>query len=210
MTNLKYSRVVCLILPLVFSIFFSCEVVYRISYGIKKEKSELEISRIIKFAKSNKIDTFYTIKGNYLSRFVENSKVSNDFFQPLQVRIYNSKNDSLIGYIVNCKVGGFPNLKWNRYGFFDSLPPKAFIKYDSLTTFNSDKQFIRNINLNDSLSFPIQKGSKYTINIYFSYYMNRQTKLLLKQARQTYSNKEGVKINYINSDRLMSNINYSK
>lgn len=203
----KLGTVLLILLILIISLS-SCDVIYRTCYGIKKVKSYIDISTIKKFAKKNNIDTFYTIKGAYNNLYVENSRTSNDFFQPLQVRIYDSESDSMIGIIVNCKVGGFPNLTWNRYGFFDSLPPKKIIRYDSLTTFKSDKNYIRNVVLKDSLNYSLTKQKKITVLVYFSYYMNKQSKRLIKLVRETYSKNSNVKIEYINSDRLLTKIRY--
>jgi len=204
----KKFGVVFFILPLIVILLNSCDLIYRTCFGIKKEKSYIDISVIKKFAKKNEIDTFYTIKGGYNQLYIENYRKSNDFFQPLQVRIYDSANDSMIGIIVNCKVGGFPNLTWNRYGFFDSLPPKKIIRYDSLTTFKSDKNYLRNIVLKDSLYYPLTKQKRYTVLVYFSYYMNKQSKRLIELVRESYSKYDNVKIEYINSDRLLTKIKY--
>jgi len=204
----KKFGVIFFIPPLIVILLNSCDLIYRTCFGIKKEKSYIDISVIKKFAKKNEIDTFYTIKGGYNQLYIENYRKSNDFFQPLQVRIYDSENDSMIGIIVNCKVGGFPNLTWNRYGFFDSLPPKKIIRYDSLTTFKSDKNYLRNIVLKDSLYYPLTKQKRYTVLVYFSYYMNKQSKRLIELVRESYSKYDNVKIEYINSDRLLTKIKY--
>ena len=59
-----------------------------------------------------------------------------NLFQPLQV-LYFDAPGRLISYSVNCSVGGFPNLKWNRWGAFDHFPASQSIKLDTMNMVNN-------------------------------------------------------------------------
>lgn len=182
----------------------SCNLIIRKCYGIKNNKGTIKYSTITKFSKKLKIDTFYTVNNNYLNLHYSTKNYNNYFFQPLQVKFYSTINDSLTGMIVNCQVGGFPNLKWKRSGCFDSFSTTT--KLDTFPLLKNELIYFSN---NLSQEFPkISKSSKYTILVYYSVIMNRQTKRLIKLVRKSFKTTE-TKIIYINSDLFLSKIIYN-
>ena len=62
---------------------------------------------------------------------VRYQKESHNHFQPLQA-LYYDQTGHLISFHINCNAGGFPNLKWNRFGAFDEFIPKQQTPPDSI------------------------------------------------------------------------------
>lgn len=50
------------------------------------------------------------------------SNLYRKLFQPLQLKVFDNSGIQMF-HLVNCDVGGFPKLKWNREGTFDAYPP---------------------------------------------------------------------------------------
>lgn len=155
-----------------------------------------------------------------------------DLYQPLQVRAYN-KNRQLTSFLVNCHAGGFPNLKWNRNGEWDTVPMRSnsagypnynwndpwYKGYDSLQKvsalpadapldeylgYQAQFRYIR------ALSGQQVDPGKYVsdpfiIFVFWSCDMHRQSKRLIRRVRD-YAEKhpeEKIKIVYVNSDEVL-------
>lgn len=94
--------------------------------GIKKVRAMTDMD-IKSAATQNGIGTerIYKIDTAKIKRFYaflkqENPTAYKDVFQPLQLRVFDSKGYNTM-LLVNCYVGGIP-LKWNRFNTFDSFP----------------------------------------------------------------------------------------
>lgn len=125
--------------------------------------------------------------------------LSKNIYQPLQVRLF--KDDSLIFFINNCTVGGFPNLNWNRYGSFNELNLNR--KYVTLndTIFNS-LRIIKRIIVPE-----LNNEKEFKLITFWSSFMGRQTKRLIKQTNIFYqNNKSDIEVIYVNIDTLYSKL----
>ena len=69
------------------------------------------------------MDSFYTKLDTTDSlRWERQAKLLNNHLQMLQA-MYFDRAGRLVSFHLNCYAEGFPNLKWNKYGAFNSFPP---------------------------------------------------------------------------------------
>lgn len=125
-------------------------------------------------------------------------QVQKDHFQPLQA-IYYAKTGQMCSFHINCYCGGFPNLKWNRNGNFDTFLPKQQAPLDSVFTLEKQLSFIQPLSNQDVLDV---SPFDYVVVVHWSRYMGRQSKRLiaLVQKNAGLTNRERIKIIYVNSD----------
>lgn len=123
-----------------------------------------------------------------------------DHLQPLQALYYNEKGE-LISFHVNCYAGGFPNLKWNRNGVMESFPPGQQAPLDTLLSLQKQLEFLNPT----SRSQKEIKTTDYTVVVYWSAYMGRQSKRLIKQVQKNSNLLKGdhLQILYVNSDQAI-------
>lgn len=127
-------------------------------------------------------------------------KDQNNLTQPLQ-SLYFDASGRLISYSVNCSVGGFPNLKWNRYGTFNQFPPPKSVELD---TMNTVKDQLLHINPLNNAPFPDLRTYDYTVLVYWCRFMGRQSKRLVRVVKENVRLGEGKKIMvlYVNTDNF--------
>lgn len=190
----------------VFISFFiqSCSSLLLKTYGLKTMKP-LTTEEIIRQGKKYKIpasdgfeldSTYYTfIKSLDTSRFIQ---VQKDHFQPLQA-IYYDKTGQMCAFHINCYCGGFPNLKWNRNGNFETFLPKQQAPLDSIFTLEKQLSFVQPLAHQDTLNIT---PFDYVVVVHWSKYMGRQSKRLIElvQKNAHLTNRERIKIIYVNSD----------
>lgn len=190
----------------VFISFFiqSCSSLLLKTYGLKTMKP-LTTEEIIRQGKKYKIpasdgfeldSTYYTfIKSLDTSRFIQ---VQKDHFQPLQA-IYYDKTGQMCAFHINCYCGGFPNLKWNRNGNFETFLPKQQAPLDSIFTLEKQLSFVQPLAHQDTLNIT---PFDYVVVVHWSRYMGRQSKRLIElvQKNARLTNRERIKIIYVNSD----------
>jgi hypothetical protein len=123
-----------------------------------------------------------------------------NLMQPLQMKIFSGK-DSLLCYLLNCNVGGLPNLKWNRYHSLETFPPTSPpitpVKYT--LPLNKDTQFYKPIKTIAADSTPDA-----TVVVFWSKMMGRQSKVLINEAL-AYRNRfkqYHLRILFVNTDNL--------
>ena len=127
--------------------------------------------------------------------------IAKDHRQGLQALYYNEQGE-LISFHINCYASGFPNLKWNIDKVMETFPPKTKAPLDSILFLEKHLSLIPR-SLHGSI-MP-KEHKKYTILIYWSYLMGRQSKHLLKTIRKNLAkgNASEIDIIYINSDNLL-------
>ena len=189
---------------ILFFMLQSCSSLLLKTYGLKTMKP-LTAEEIIRQGKKYKIpesdayeldSTYYSfIKSLDTSRY---KQVIKDHFQPLQA-IYYDKTGQMCSFHINCYCGGFPNLKWNRNGNFETFLPKQQAPLDSVFTLEKQLSFMQPLAHQDTLTIT---PFDYIVVVHWSRYMGRQSKRLIaliqKNARLT--NRERIKIIYVNSD----------
>lgn len=213
---------------LIASSFISCSGIMTKVIGIKSMKLRSN-EQIKKFSEkfnipselSFVIDT--TTFCNNLSLLDSSRKaVSKDLMQPLQVRAYSVvDNNNMSFFTANCYANGFPNFKWNNSEAFNGdLLNDSLKTNDKFTGLISDVRgfLMENPNIiftlkddlfrlqplySDSKTDIYKDNSPYIVVVYWTVFMNRQSKRLIElvQDFQNRSNKE-IKIYYVNIDNL--------
>ncbi len=179
-------------------------------YGVKNPKI-VDEEKILAFSKKLNIDAnnSYILKSDYLAKEIaaqnpDRCEVESvtKLTQPLQIRIYG-QNDSLIVFQNNCDCGGFPNLQWNRFGIFDTIPPNRFSTLpDTSLLFTRDISNFLPLNDRSIIKHSLFLNVDYKIVIIWAIFMKRQSKRLIKKVNefvQTYPEKS-ISIIYVNSD----------
>ncbi len=120
--------------------------------------------------------------------------------QPLQA-LYFDASGRLISYSVNCSVGGFPNLKWNRYGAFNQFPAAKSVELDTMNTMNNHLLHINPLN---NAPFPDLRTYDYIVLVYWCRFMGRQSKRLVRLVQDNVRLAEGksVMVLYVNTDNF--------
>ena len=122
------------------------------------------------------------------------NQIKKNHLQPLQA-LYFNKTGKLISYHINCYTGGFPNLKWNRNGVFDSFPPKTQAPLDTIFTYNDIRKFVKDIN--------DDKNAEYNILVFWNIAMGRQSKRLIKIVNENAKLADkSINIIYVNDDDI--------
>jgi hypothetical protein len=141
------------------------------------------------------IDTSYW---SYLAKVdtAKHQEVKNHS-QPLQA-MYFDANGQLFRYYVNCYAGGFPNLKWNRFGGLNQFPPLPQAPVDSLLTLNQLVAFARPIEQVQDFN-----QSDTTIVVFWNRMMGRQSKRFIKFInRNAQLSKTTIQLLFVNTDEL--------
>ena len=124
-------------------------------------------------------------------------------YQPLQLRWYNAEGRSQ-WLVPNCDVGGFPNLKWKRFGLPDTLYPQQRSRTyaDSAWTVSDDLAYMRE---RYSGHVPQKaEGARGHLLVYWTYFMGRQSVRLARNVeRWRRQHGKGISVYYVNADSLM-------
>jgi len=127
-----------------------------------------------------------------------------NLFQPLQV-LYFDASGILSSYSVNCSVGGFPNLRWNRCGTFDQFPAAVSVELDTMTTLNDHLLHVNPLN---NAPFPDLRTYDYTVLVYWNRFSGRQSKCLVQVVKENVrlAKEKKVMVIYVNSDNFWAQV----
>lgn len=184
--------------------FSSCTSIFMAAYGIKSPE-RIENKVLLKTAKKYGIPTseiflLDTAYYAYLETFDSTlySDQINNHFQPLQA-LYYDKNGNLLSFHINCYAGGFPNLKWNRNGNFDTFLPKQQAPIDSILPLQVHLNYLQSLSGN---VISINPDYDYYAIVYWNKFMGRQSRNLVRQVQENakLTNDKKIKIMYVNSD----------
>lgn len=205
--NLKFNAS-ALIISLLF--LSSCQPIMRSIIGINNVQ-QLSQPEIIKYALKYNVDTTYLYSLNdtlykgfikqYDNSFPNEYFTSYQFYQPLFMFGFDSIGKMQF-FLRNCNVSGFPNIKWNRYGYFNSSPlliPSGYLP-DSSITFNTINAFLIPLTLDQEAYY---LDSTETIVVCWSHLMGRQSKRLIETV-QDYKKNVGTHayVYYVNTDNF--------
>lgn len=175
-----------------------------------KQPAECNMEEIIAY--SNKFgippNSSYYLDTTYLYDLLHSGKndttLYNNLMQPLQIRFYQ-KTDTLLSLHLNCTAGGFPNLKWNKRGQLETLPPNFTVEVDTCILFCKDLKYLTPIS-NDCHSFDYYNNADYNIILFWSVFMNRQSKILIREIQNYQKRFPDKKMNvlYVNTDKIFS------
>lgn len=192
--------------------FSSCNAVLTTIYGMKSPGNYTPFE-ILNIGKQYKIDTSecFILQKTYNNYFdsvgalygynpntCDTSQLFKNHYQPLQVLFFD-KSGKLVAFQNNCYAGGFPNLRWNRHNTFDSIPAKSVIPIDTLLKFSTLVNFI-NYPDGDKLNIGVLNDHDYHIAVFWTTFMGRQSKRLIRIIQDKYSNDKNISILYINAD----------
>jgi hypothetical protein len=142
-----------LYLIILFGSLQSCTPIILKTFGMKKMKV-LSNDQILKQGSKYNIPEkdSYELDSTYVDYIfsldsVKNKIESKNHFQPLQA-LYYDQTGQLKSFHINCNAGGFPNLKWNRFGTFDEFIPKQQTPLDSILPLEKHLEFIIPLNNN--------------------------------------------------------------
>lgn len=126
-------------------------------------------------------------------------------YQPIQT-LYYGHGSQPESWIINCYTQGFPNLKWNKDGKFNSFPPNAPTPLDTLVSFEKLMAHARPLFEADSKTV-LKTGpdQPYTVVVYWNRMMFRQCKRLNRYVQDNLM-KTGkpYRLLYINNDGLFA------
>ena len=129
------------------------------------------------------MDSFYTKLDTTDSlRWERLAKHLNNHLQMLQA-MYFDRAGRLVSYHLNCYAEGFPNLKWNKYGAFNSFPPSSAAPPDTLLPLPALLPHIRDTHDNPISATPSPQAD-YTVVVFWSGFFGRQSKRLIRTVQR--------------------------
>jgi len=134
---------------------------------------------------------------------IKYKKEQKNHFQPLQA-LYYDKTGQLKSFHINCNAGGFPNLKWNRFGTFDEFIPKQRTPLDSILPLQKHLDYLVPLNNKSTIEL---NDYDFVVLVHWSRFMGRQSKRLIKIVRENAAQNKTykTKIIYINNDNIFAN-----
>jgi len=198
-----------IIFPIFILLFFSmtsCSSIFTGLYGIKKTKT-VDENTIARFAEKYNIPASdnYEIDTSYFSylfsldttQFKEEIK---NHFQPLQALYYDNSGE-LKSFQVNCYVGGFPNLQWDRNEIMTTFPPKQQALIDSIIPLETHLKYLMPLSQTEKIQTDNYDN---IVIVHWNRFMGRQSKRLIRfvQDNRELATDKNVKIIYANTDNL--------
>ncbi len=183
------------------ALLVSCTGIMKGIYGVKKPissfselRTTIQNEEILSKYPNAYIDSNYM---NYVSRTLRaDSQKMNNAFQPMQA-LYFNQNKGLVSYHINCAIGGFPNLNWNKGNYFENYPPKTRVDVNAIQEYDSIVKFLHPVFPADSLSFS-QPSSPVTF-VFWNHMLFKQSKNLIKLVGENAKN-QNVKVVLVNTD----------
>lgn len=179
------------------------------TFGMKKMK-ELSKDEILKQGSKYNIpeNDSYELDSSYVDFLfsldsIKFKKEQKNHFQPLQA-LYYDQTGQLKSFHINCNAGGFPNLKWNRFGTFDEFIPKQQTPLDSILPLQKHLNYL--VPLNDKSTIT-KNDYDFVVLVHWSRFMGRQSKRLIKIVKENAAQNKNyrIKIIYLNNDNIFAN-----
>jgi hypothetical protein len=126
---------------------------------------------------------------------IGDNQLLHDLYQPIQMMVYDS-NHVLKSWEINCYAPGFPNLKWEKYINFDTIPPTPLRANPYLEVLNKNVGFDFIVDLQGS-KIALNKDYDYLFIAYYSLGLRRQSKRLLKAMKKYQEKHPELKIEII-------------
>jgi hypothetical protein len=173
------------------------------------ETKTLDKKTIQEYAEKNKIPAAdnFELDSMYI-RFINSIDTlrypveRKNHYQPLQA-LYYDQQGKLQAFIINCYARGFPNLKWNRGGIFDTFLPKQQAPVDSILPLYEHLKFIRPLPGAQRFVFG---QNEYTIIVYWNHFMGRQSRHLVEEVQKNLklAGNRKVRVIYVNNDNFFA------
>lgn len=203
---MKFAHFQKFIIIVIFYIIFfisiiSCDSILRKTVGIN-DVNEYSDKELMQLSRKYSIDTpLYSLDKNYLNyvKSFSDSLTIKNLLQPLQIIFFS--HNQVSAHLINCTVGGYPNLKWNRFRTFDSIPDvnspiiTQKLKYDNL---------IKHINPKPKFS----SGENICV-VFWSNFMGRQSKNLISYSKEI-NVQRNYQVIYVNNDNFFHYLSTQK
>jgi hypothetical protein len=177
-------------------------------YGMKKIK-HIDEDKIVRCSKkfnipsidNYEIDTTYFSYLHSLDTSIFKVQIKNHY-QPLQA-LYFDKSRKLCSFQINCYAGGFPNLNWNRNEKMTTFPPKEQAPIDSILSFEKQISFLKPLSKTELFA---QENFDYIVVVYWSKFMGRQSRRLIRtiQNNLKLGHDKKIKVIYANTDNVFA------
>ena len=144
------------------------------------------------------IDT--TVFTKFLSSLPDTSRSKHDFYQPLQVMAFDSTGKKHM-HLVNCSIGGFKDLDWDKYNTFDNFPLSAGNFYNSDTTIDLNKTFSF---FYKGVKIPDYSTADEIVVVFLAEFLKYQSQRLIdliKGYDEKFVNKD-IRVYYVITDNL--------
>lgn len=176
-----------------------------------KKIKELSETEIVKYDSNYSIpeNDAYELDSNYVDFLfsLDSIKYENkqkNHFQPLQA-LYYDNSGQLVSFHVNCDAGGFPNLKWNRFGAFDTFLLKHQAPVDSILSLRKHLDFLTPIHQSTSTDWSAFDD---VVIVHWIRFMGRQGKRLIEIVQKnvgldTHLNSRVI---YVNNDNIFNRV----
>lgn len=192
-----------------FSMTSCTRIVYSL-YGFKpKELRMLSDEEIVLNARKNGINSnqIFKVDSNYI-QFLKNLDTTQhklaqkNHYQPLQALYYDA-NGELQSFLINCYTKGFPNLKWNENGILNTFPPQQQAPLDNVLPLEKHLSLLHPTSTQAKILE--DNDQHYTLIIYWSPFMGRQSKRFVKKIHNNCKLAKGQNliIYYTYSDPLL-------
>ncbi|MFN8278879.1 MAG: hypothetical protein U0V49_01200 [Saprospiraceae bacterium] len=188
----------------------SCSSLLTGVYGIHKVHTTNDLTIL---ENSNKykipIEDSYVLDSSYITflRSLDSSRYQEQIknhYQPLQA-LYYDQSGQLCSFQINCYAGGIPNLRWKRDNIMSVFPPAIQAPIDSILPLVRHLQYLRPLDNKTKIS-----AGQYdtTIIVYWSLFMGRQSKRLIRTVRENskFAITKNIKIIYVNNDNFFASL----
>lgn len=183
----------------------SCQTIMMRLYGVRHYKT-VDEKLIVKQARKYNIpeSSMYYVDSAYFGYFKGldsvHKQVSKDRMQPLQACYYDASG-KLVSFQINCYAGGFPNLKWNRNGIFNTFVPKQQAPLDTLLNLQQHTDYLRTINEKTKIS---EEHFDYVIFVHWTVLLGRQSKRFIRyvQRNAALAKNSNIDIRYVNMEMM--------
>jgi hypothetical protein len=130
--------------------------------------------------------------------FGPDSQMIKNALQPIQA-LYFDTAGQLLSYHVNCYVGGFPNINWNKGNYFAQFPPRTRVPLPAPQTYGTLLPFLHPIRATDSL--PADRSGRPLIVVFWNYQLFRQSSNLIKLVQKNAAG-SGAQLIVVSTDWL--------
>jgi len=200
------NKIYCLLLAVAILLLCSCQPLMKALVGMKKPRalSDSEISKIAQKYGIGEADVYKLDTARFWVTLesIGDSAKQKDWYQPLQVKAFDSLGNSHF-HLINCNIGGFPNLDWNRFNTFDTYPLDIGRLKKVDTSFALDTELKMLIPINGVLPLTSSKNIESVI-VYWNRMMHKQSKSLIEIVMhyKTVHDSLDIKVYFVNTDAM--------
>lgn len=178
--------------------------------GFRNQKT-LSKEKIVKLSKRFKVpvNNLFMVEPSFYNEIVKNKNLSKkdkqNLEQPNQILVFD-KDKNNVTNLIDCNIGGFPILKWNRFKGMDSIPIKQGFFYTTPVFLSKNELDHISIKVTDESHFESTQNPSYFYYILWSRVLFRNSKKMIKQVNKNLkiakSNNIPMEVKFIFSDSM--------